>query len=89
MPPSLTVFLVFIWQNPPKQQILLLRLQERIELGHFSQDANFWFSSHNFGEVVVIQKIKYFQSFVWGGHVMSPNMTIPYKTLFILVVSAI
>ena len=64
-------------------------LQKWIQLGHFSQDANFGFSSRNFGEVAVIQKFLYFQSFVWGGHVMSPNMTIPYKTLLILVVSAI
>ena len=60
-----------------------------MQLGHFSQVANFGFSSHNFGEVVVIQKFQYFQSFVWGGHVMSPNMAIPYKTFLILVVSAI
>ena len=28
----------------------------------FSQVANFWLSSHNLGEVAVIQKIQYFQN---------------------------
>ena len=39
---------------------------ERIEFGHVSQVANVWFSSHNFGEVAVIQKFQYFQNFVWS-----------------------
>ena len=45
------------------------RLQKWIQLGHVSVVANFWLSSHNFGEVAVIQnfnisKIK--ESFVWA-----------------------
>ena len=37
-------------------------LQKWIEPGHVSEVANFWFSSHNFDEVAVIQKSQYFQS---------------------------
>ena len=40
----------------------LFGLQKWIELGHVSQVANFWLSSHKFGEVAVIQKIHYFQN---------------------------
>ena len=36
-------------------------LQKWTELGHVSQVANVWLSSHNFGEVAVIQKFQYFQ----------------------------
>ena len=28
-----------------------------VEPGHVNQDANFWLSSHNFGEVALIQTI--------------------------------
>ena len=33
-----------------------------IQLIHFSEVAIFWFSSHNLGEVAVIQKFQYFQN---------------------------
>ena len=46
-------------QNP---QIPLFLLQKWIQLGHVSQVANVWFSSHNFGEVAVIQKFQHFQN---------------------------
>ena len=36
-------------------------LQKWIQRGHISQVANVW-SSHNFGEVVAIQKFQYFQN---------------------------
>ena len=36
----------------------LFELKKWIELGHVSQDANFWLSSHNFGEVAAIQKFQ-------------------------------
>ena len=42
-------------------QVPLFWLQKWIQLGHVSQVANFWFSSHNFGEVAVIQTFQYFQ----------------------------
>ena len=48
----------------------LFGLQKCIELGPVSQVANFGLSSHNFGEVAVIQTFQnYKESFVWGGHV--------------------
>ena len=36
--------------------------QKWMELGHVSQVANFWLSSHNFGEEAAIQKFRYFQN---------------------------
>ena len=57
-------------QSPLKMP--LFWLQKWIQLSHFSQVANFWFSSHNSGEIAVIQKFKHFQnysSFVWGSRV--------------------
>ena len=49
-------------QNPLKQQVPIFWLQKWIELSHFSQGANLWLSSYNFGEVAVIQKFQYFQN---------------------------
>ena len=46
----------------PKWQIPLFLLQKWIQLGLFSQVANFWFSGHNFGKVAAIQKFQYFQN---------------------------
>ena len=57
-------------QSPLKMP--LFWLQKWIQLSHFSQVANFWFSSHNSGEIAVIQKFQYFRnysSFVWGNRV--------------------
>ena len=31
-------------------------------ISHFNQVANFWFSSHTFGEVAVIQQFQYYQN---------------------------
>ena len=33
-----------------------------LALSHISQVSNFWLSSHNFGEVAIIRKCKYFQN---------------------------
>ena len=64
----------------------LFGLQKWIELGYVSQVANFWLSSHNFGEVAVIQKFQYSQnykeSFVWGSHATSSNMAISNYSYF-------
>ena len=35
-----------------------------MQLDHFSQVANYWLSSHKFGEVTVIKKIQYFQNYL-------------------------
>ena len=47
-------------QNPLKADTTF-QLQKWIELGRFSQVDNFWFSSHNFGEVAVIKKNQWLQ----------------------------
>ena len=47
---------------PLKKQIPLFWLQKWIiQLGHVSQIANFWLSSHNFDKVAVINKFQYIQ----------------------------
>ena len=56
---------------------------ELIELGHVSQADNFWLSSHNVGEVAVIQIFQnYKESLVWSGHVVSNVVTLVKMPIF-------
>ena len=56
-------------QNPLTWHMPLFWLQKWIQLGHVSQVANFWLSSHNFGEVAVIKKFPKIKDFpTWLPH---------------------
>ena len=57
------VSLLMVVTKSSRRNVPPFWLQKWIELGHVSQDANFWLSSHNLDEVAVIQKCQYFQNY--------------------------